>query len=152
MRRATGAAEREPLSACSTITASAIVGASAGAKATNEARWRRCGGNGPLPAEGSRRRTRWAVPVLAAMRYGAPNALARAVPVGPCMTASIERCTASRCARLETTGAPAGGVGTGTSSPPSRLCTARSRWGGRGTPSIARVAVACASWIGVTTQ
>ena len=49
-----------------------------------------------------------AVPVLPAIVYGAPIAIARPVPPGPCMVAIMPSCTARRLSALSVMRAGAG--------------------------------------------
>ena len=96
--RPTGAAACAPLPPCSTIKPIAIVGAIAGAKPTNNAWFLKRGSTCPLALRGALALICWAVPVLPAIKNGAPIPTARAVPVGPCKTAIIASRTAAKLA------------------------------------------------------
>ena len=83
--RATGAATALPLPACSASTATAICGSSAGAKAMNSAWSRSLTGvfsSVRATLSSCESEATWAVPVFAAMRYGAFWPILSAVP--PC--------------------------------------------------------------------
>ena len=97
------------------------------------------------------RLVRCTVPDLPAIRYGAPAAAERPVPVGPCITATMPALTAARSADDGISRSPAG-CGSGTFGALKPACADFSRCRRWRTPSLASIAVAIAICSGLVTQ